>query len=439
VDARANYEQYIALYKQARTIYASGPDFAKCLQKEGFARRYLADLSVDVWPNLEQSIAVFHQAGSIYASGSDFAGCLVNEGLARQRLMKLGKDARPNLEQAIALFSLAGSIYGHPWPLFECQLNEGVARLCLADLSVDPRPNLDQAIALFERARPVYGIGPDLALCLTSEGVARRRLADLGTWRTLKDGSAEQGVDARSNLEQAIALFRQAAPIFETSPETWMLNARPFMFANCLLNEGLARQGLAHRAIDVDTNLEQAIALFSRAGSIFASGPDLALSLTNERLRLLKCVDPRPYLEQSIAQFSQAGSVYVSAPEFALCLQNEGEARLRLGNREQTLGNLVDARANYERVMALYQQARTIYGSGPDFANCLLDEGCARRSLAEDLGVDPRANLEQAITLFRQAAPIFRSGRYFDSCLANERLAKERLANLHVDAYRLDP
>ena len=107
-------------------------------------------------------------------------------------------------------------------------------------------------------------------------------------------------------------------------------------------------------------------------------------------------------LEAAVALHSQARAIVPpGSPDFAQCLGNEGNARRDLAK----LG--VAPQANLEAAVALTQpEARAIVPpDSPDFAQCLMNEGNARQDLAE-LGMARRDHMEAAIELYEQALQI---------------------------------
>jgi tetratricopeptide (TPR) repeat protein len=264
VDARAHLEAAIALFQQAAAIVGEGPDFAHCLMNEGSARHRLAELGVEARANLEAAIALYRRASAIFEMGPDFAHCLMGEGLARRRLAKLGVDPRANLQAAIALYQQAGQGHGlvgghfpqiYPdrggliYPdragetgpdLAHCLMSEAACRARLAASGVDARANLEAAVALHRQA------GKIVARCLVKQA------------KGMPFGAVMLGRNVQPYLEAAIAQYRRAGAIFESGPD----------FADCLIEEEKARRWLAKLGVEAQANLETAADLHRRAGAI---------------------------------------------------------------------------------------------------------------------------------------------------------------------------
>ncbi|WP_255336953.1 hypothetical protein, partial [Methanosarcina sp. KYL-1] len=91
--------------------------------------------------------------------------------------------------------------------------------------------------------------------------------------------------------------------------------------------------------------------------------------------------------------------------------------------------------ANLEKAVVLYDEAQNIFPkTGSDYAYALVNEGNARKALAE-MGVGSIANLEKAVVLYDEAQKIFpKTSSSFSFALITESNARQTLAEMGVDS-----
>jgi hypothetical protein len=165
---------------------------------------------------------------------------------------------------------------------------------------------------LFDQAREAASAGaPGLCQCAVDEGIVRSILA-------------EQGVEVRTNLEQAVALFERA----RKSP-----NHGDLPFGLCLMSEASARCMLADNDVDPLHNLDVAEGLFQEARKEFRSNPvELARCMCNEanlwKIRAKGDGDPRASMRRALSLLEQASHGLVAGTaEHELCQRSASSTR----------------------------------------------------------------------------------------------------------------
>ena len=309
------------------------------------------------------------------------------------------------LREARSRFPAAGAIFAR------CQMQEALVRQELGDGGLEPEANWDAAVGLYEAARkglPRRSV--DYAACLVNEANVRLSRAE------------HRG--AIAELNRAIALYRQARPLFPDSPENQRI---------CKLGEGNALTMLAELGVSPERNLKQAIERF--AGARIGSRPlDIgdAQSLVNEAAARIALADqgtePERNLTLAVEMLERSRSAFNDADSECIRARiNEGNARCALAERDQ---NAID---NLHQAIGLYRLSqRFLAPTHPDYALCLMNEGAARTQLAE-LGVDSQDNWQHAAALFETAYSIFpRRSLQAGRCRLNEGAARRNLADLGI-------
>jgi tetratricopeptide (TPR) repeat protein len=276
-DARGLREEAIRLYQQARTIYApTAGGYAMSLRNEGHTRTDLARQEVDARANLEEAIRL-HQQVLTFVSPDDieFAHNLLDEGVVRGVLALMDVDGEQNAREAIRLYQQARELYPESAKeLGRSLADEARARLYLATkCGVEPRENYVAVLALCIEAYPYFvdfeggaitRADVEFVTCLTSAAEAHRALA-------------QDGVEAASNLSQAIQEFALASQVATALafPDIDV----PYL----LFSEAGARRELADSGVEAEANLRAAIDLCVRAKELLpAEGERYAGCLMEE-------------------------------------------------------------------------------------------------------------------------------------------------------------
>ncbi len=237
---------------------------------------------------------------------------------------------------------------------------------------------------------------------------------------------AEIGVESRNNFEKAISLCIESRELFPHKSAN---------YAEALMHEGNARQGLADMDVDAEYNLKKALSLYSEAQSIFSKADtNYAGALVNEgnarQVLADMGIEVKKNLKKALFLYERARSIHSKKePFYAFVLINESSARIKLAKMGTASIN------NFKKVVSLCSEARKCLPiNSSNYAIALMNEAIARQGLA-DLGIDVRGNIEEAISLYVEArSTLLEISTSFAVALINEGISRQKLADIGVES-----
>jgi tetratricopeptide (TPR) repeat protein len=288
--------------------------------------------------NLGRARRLFQEARRFCpADSEDYADCLLDEGTVNTQLSHLGgdarglrEDARANLEEAIRLHQQVLTFVSPDDIEFAHNLlDEGVVRGVLALMDVDGEQNAREAIRLYQQARELYPeSAKELGRSLADEARARLYLA------------TKCGVEPRENYVAVLALCIEAYPYF-VDFEGGAITRADVEFVTCLTSAAEAHRALAQDGVEAASNLSQAIQEFALASQVATAlafpdidVPYLLFSEAGARRELADSgVEAEANLRAAIDLCVRAKELLPAEGErYAGCLMEEAACRAQLAS-----------------------------------------------------------------------------------------------------------